>query len=241
MNPIFKRNVFLTAAIFAVCTASVFNSEMAIAADLPNLKSAVYTESPWLAGSMSGQASQIHKNVERFSISKNGSKIVVRDLKENISYPLDLNQTKEQDLPEAYLALLAQNPLNGGIGKIISRISISDIKQASKNEIRANVNIYISYRSAFGGINTKMTISSHVATAKCDQQVRTQKPNGEVSFETVSKSCLKVAAATSAEVTELASDIPAIYENLKGFGAIADLAVRLLAPTFTRTTQLFEI
>jgi hypothetical protein len=237
----------LNLSIFGLCAVAIFTSVNARAADLPNLKSAVYTESSWIAGNMSGQANlidqsaELDKAVERFSISKDGTKIVFRDLKENISYPLDLNQTKEQDLPEAYLTLLAKNPLNGGIGKIIRRISISDIKQASKNEIRANVNIYIAYRSIFGGINTKITVQSHVANANCDQYVQTQNAKGESYFGTKSKPCLKVAAATSAELTELSSDIPAIYENLKGFGAIADLAVRLLAPTFTRATQLFEI
>lgn len=221
---------------------SALASSRSLAANLPDLKIGTYSESRWEAAQYSGRASAVPKDFARYSISTQGSKVVFTDQQLNISYLLDLNSSSEQELPGSYIEQLQKNQLNGGIGQIINKITISEIKQVSKNAIKAKVNFYVGYRSAFGRINATIAVGARAGTSSCDQYVAV--PTNSVDgypFKTLAKPCIKVAAATSVELTSLTSDIPGISNNLNAFGAFGDLALRLLAPTMTRTTTLFEM
>lgn len=225
-----------------ILTMSALASSRSLAANLPNLKIGTYSESSWVASAYNGRANTVPAQFERYSISMQGSQIVFTDQKLKISYPLDLNSSAEQELPSLYIEQLQKNPLNGGIGQIINKITISEIKQVSKNEIKAKVKIYVGYRSAFGGINATITLGARAATSSCNQYVAVQTTKAdEDPFQSVAKPCIKVAAATSAGLTSFTSDVPGIDSNLNAFGAFGDLALRLLAPTLTRTTTLHEI
>ncbi len=108
---------------------------------------------------------------QHFIISKKGTIIVLNDVKHKIVYRVDLNDPNEQALSSGYLQHARNKLRTQAYANLISKITVTDIKQVSENAVAGTGNFYIDYSSFFGTIRAKIQVGASLATVPCKDVV----------------------------------------------------------------------
>ena len=205
------------------------------AADL-QIDSGSYSESAYLYEGKSDPGG--------LAISKQGSQVQLIDKLNKITYNVDLNNLGEQFVPNEYFNYIRNRAGTRVLGKMIKRISLSDLKQTARNEVRGNVNIYLQSQSAYGSLQTKLRIGVTLRSDLCPipKYVEHKYGNGNTNYEQqyFRVTCLNVETGTSVDI------MPGLSTGLfdsrtdRVIGLVADFTVKIFSPLFSQIYMIYN-
>lgn len=174
-------------------------------------------------------------------ITKRGTTVIADDFKNGIVYEIDTANTGEQLVNQAIVRKLQNSPGSRAIGRIIEKMTISDVKDLPGNRLTANVNIYLKNKTIFGEAKAVLSIGVNIDSETCPIRVVTQKYQNNVysykeSYTQVN--CLTYEVGTTVALKSFSSSLPAQFNAVMGL--TADTLLKVLSPTFAHIGNLYQ-
>lgn len=172
-------------------------------------------------------------------ITKRGTTVVADDFKNGIVYEIDTANSGEQPVNQAIVRKLQNMPGSRAIGRIIEKMTISDVKDLPGNRLTANVNIYLKNKTIFGEAKAVLAIGVNIDSATCPIKVITTSSDYRTQKESYTQvNCLSYEIGTSVALKSFSSSLPAQFNAVMGL--TADTLLKVLSPTFAHEGNLYQ-
>lgn len=206
-------------------------------------KSAIRNNFSYMARNTDGKDikitnNDVHPSI-RFQIRTIGNRLILTDLKRNLSYELNKSASGEQALPQSYIDQLSERPERlGALAQLVRKITVSEV-QETDDSLKANINVYLGTNSSFGSIQAKVVLGASLTNTECFSSYYVY-ANGKNEYKTSQIKCLKANVGETVDLTSLtASGISGVVTET--LGLIGDFTLKLSGPQVFRSVRLIRM